>query len=234
MALAGMLIKLINSPFYNLNRKIDSIEQAIQVLGCNALTNLITGLLAKKAFGEKGPSFIRFWDVSAKKALSLTVLASIFRYGNLGEAHSFGLFCDIGIPLLLQKFENYGLILKKANESKVEFFTAIEQHALNTDHAIIGSIVAKSWGLSSNISSAIRGHHDYSCFKDKKLPQQVLDLIAYSVIADRAIEKFAGLHSNNEWEKAGELAMTQLGISDLDLEEVLDTILDKFTIELGH
>jgi HD-like signal output (HDOD) protein len=48
--LAGEMIKTVNSPFYGLQVKVASVQQALNVIGLRNVTQLITGLLLRDAF----------------------------------------------------------------------------------------------------------------------------------------------------------------------------------------
>jgi hypothetical protein len=58
------------------------------------------------------------------------------------------LFFDVDIPLLMYRFPDYGQTLNICNNEAQRTFTEVEQSLHHTDHALIGGIVARSWGLS--------------------------------------------------------------------------------------
>jgi HD-like signal output (HDOD) protein len=217
VALSASLLKVVNSTFYGFQHKIETVEHAINVLGMNQLSSLVLGLMARKVFSNSKISLTRFWDVSAKRSFAMKELARTFKYPNINEAQSFGLFCDIGIPVLLQKFPNYMEILKKANAEKEKPFITIEDEAINTDHTLLGAIMAKSWGLSNTICNTIKLHHDYSIFTDPNIPENIQKLVAMNLVAEYAISQFSHLNESCEWNKAGEYALGKLAMSDDDL-----------------
>ncbi|HMA64060.1 MAG TPA: HDOD domain-containing protein, partial [Chitinispirillaceae bacterium] len=49
-AIAARVVRLVNSAFYGLGRKVSSIPQAIVVLGLNTVKNLVTGVSVIKMF----------------------------------------------------------------------------------------------------------------------------------------------------------------------------------------
>jgi HD-like signal output (HDOD) protein len=70
-------------------------------------------------------------------------LASRMRICSANIAHTFGLFCDIGIPLLLERFPDYQETLVLAGNDVNEKFTAIEQKRHSTSHTSIGALMAR-------------------------------------------------------------------------------------------
>jgi HD-like signal output (HDOD) protein len=104
VGMSGALLKLANSPFYALRRKATSIEQAITILGMNQCIALMTGFMARQAITSGGPNLDQFWDESAMRAKAMVYLAYKTRACPPDIAHTFGLFCNIGVPLLMGRF----------------------------------------------------------------------------------------------------------------------------------
>ncbi|MFZ4626673.1 MAG: HDOD domain-containing protein, partial [Rhodoferax sp.] len=148
-------------------------------------------------------------------------------------AQSFGLFCDIGIPLLLQRFPDYPKTLMACNSAAELSFTELEQHQHHTDHAQIGALMARSWDISPTLCQAIRLHHDYAVVLDAKVPETVARLIAMGLLAEVAIGRFDGHTSCTEWEKGGDYAMGALVLNIQDTEDWIDRLLQDFSNGLG-
>jgi HD-like signal output (HDOD) protein len=143
-------------------------------------------------------------------------------------AQTFGLFCDVGIPLLMYRFPTYLQTLKVANEDTQRSFTTVEQEAHHTDHALIGALMVRTWGLSDSVALAVRLHHDYEIFLDPKVPRDVVRLISLNIIAEEAIQRFAKIHSNVEWFKGGDYVASTLAMETAEVEEWIDQLIDVF------
>ena len=118
----------------------------------------------------------------------------------------------------------YGLTLQAANAEKLRSFTEVEQDAHQTDHGLIGALMARSWGVSQTVTLAIRLHHDYAIFQDPKVPDPVARLIAMGLVADLAIQTFAGMNNSNEWTKGGEKSLGALMLDDQDVEHWVERL----------
>jgi HD-like signal output (HDOD) protein len=230
VALTAAVLRVANSPAYALARRAETLGQALALLGLRQVGVLVTGLVMRKALRTDGPQLMRFWDVSAKRSWALACLARKLRGVSVevDVAQTFGLFCDVGIPLLMQRFADYGPTLQAANREPQRSFTEVEQAAHQTDHALIGGLMARSWGVSQTVCLAIRLHHDYAVFRDPRVPTAVAQLIAMGLIAERAIQAFAGLHSSTEWDKGGEGAMGALMLADGDVQDWVERLVDGF------
>ncbi len=107
VGMSGALLKLANSSVYGGRRKAKSIEQAILFLGINQVAALMTGLLARQAIPVNSAALASFWDISTRRAHAMVFLSRRLRIGEPDVAHTFGLFCDTGVPLLMDRFPDY-------------------------------------------------------------------------------------------------------------------------------
>jgi HD-like signal output (HDOD) protein len=233
VALTAAVLRVANSSAYALSRPAETLGQALNLLGIKQVGVMVTGLVMRKALRTDGPQLTRFWDVSAKRSWALSVLARGLRNIEIDVAQTFGLFCDVGIPLLMQRFKGYGATLQAANAATVRSFTEIEQDAHHSDHALIGGLMARSWGASKTVCLAIRLHHDYAVFQDGNVPEPVARLIAMGLIAENAIQTFACLNTSTEWAKGGDGAMGALMLAETDMEEWTERLVDGFSAGLA-
>ncbi|MDQ1834853.1 HDOD domain-containing protein [Massilia scottii] len=228
VGMSGALLKLANSSFYGGKRKAKSIEQAILFLGINQVAALMTGLLARRTIGADHASLASFWDLSTRRAQAMVYLSRRLRIGEADVAHTFGLFCDTGVPLLMQRFPGYAATFADAANDPVRPFTALEDERHNTNHAAIGCLLARNWGLSSEVAWAILHHQDYTVLEDEATDDAVRALVALSLLAESAIQQYQGHGGSLEWDKGGARASAYLGLSDDDITDLLDELHDSF------
>jgi HD-like signal output (HDOD) protein len=228
VALTAALLRVINSAAYALQRPCATVEQSISMLGLKQVGVVVTDLLLRKVVRTDGPQLTRFWDVSSKRSIGLRTLARELRGVDADIAQSFGLFCDVGIALLMQRFPQYGQTLRACNEDSDHSFTEVEQSQIQTDHALVGGLMARSWGLSRDVCTAIRVHHDYSIFRDSSVSETVTRLVAMGLLTELAIQRFAGLNSSSEWTKGGDYVPGALLLSEQDIEDSIEQLLHLF------
>lgn len=228
VGLTVALLKTVNSPLYGLSRRADSVDQALSLIGLRQLSMLVSALSVRSLLKGDTQTLERFYDTSSKRAHAMSRMARATRVVDAGLAQTFGLFCDVGIPLLRNRFPDYVNTLKVANTNRQHSFTELEQMAHNTDHALIGAMMAKSWSLPEPVCLAIRLHHDYAVFLDPKVPKEVSRLIALGLVAEVAIQRYALLHSTVEWEKGGDYVAGALVLAPLEVEEWIEQIIDDF------
>jgi HD-like signal output (HDOD) protein len=228
VGMSGALLKLANSSIYGGRRKAKSIEQAILFLGINQVAALMTGLLARQAIPANSAALASFWDVSTRRAQAMVFLSRRMRIGEPDIAHTFGLFCDTGVPLLMDRFADYGATFAAASLEDQRPFTALEEERHATSHAAIGCLLARNWGLSGDVGWAILHHHDYAVLEDANTAGLVRSLVALSLLAESAICKYQGHAESLEWNKGGARACAYLGLSQEETAELLDELHEAF------
>jgi HD-like signal output (HDOD) protein len=212
-AMAGQLLKTANSAYLNLRRRSDSVEDAIALIGMNHCGSIMEGLILRSILGNGHMLMARFWDVSEKRAQGMSHVAQ--QTGALPQdlAYSFGLFCDIGIPLLKASFPAYLETLSIANKMGGWRFVRLEEVRHGLTHAEVGAALAEHWGISSHIVQAIRHHHAPEILADSSAPALVKALMACNLVVEKAIEEFRGADVSLEWREGGKAATDLLGMS---------------------
>jgi HD-like signal output (HDOD) protein len=228
VSLAASLLKLTNSSFFGLRLKAQSVDHAVGLLGTNQTGMLMTGIIARQSVNSTGPALGNFWDFSTKRAQALSAMAKRFPVCSSDVAHTFGLFCDIGVPILMERFPDYAKTWEAAkNEFELPLTQMEDDHHI-TNHASIGSLMARTWGLPEQVSTAILLHHDYRTLEDAATDDGVRGLIALSTLAEYAIQKYEGQERSAEWGKASELVCQYLGIGLHDAEDWCEELQDMF------
>jgi len=219
IGLTVAVLKAVNSPLFGLSRKVESVDAAVNLIGLRALSNLVTAVSLRTALPGEADALANFFDTSGKRAFAMARLARELPGIDAPHAQTFGLFCDVAIPLLLRRFSHYRETLQHAETDTTQSFTEIEHRAHHTDHALIGALVAKTWGLPQNVCLAIRLHHDYKIFLDAKVPREICTLVALGLVAEAAIKRYAGEHRSAEWAKGGDFVAGALVLSPDEIEE---------------
>ncbi len=225
VGLAAAVLKTVNSPFFGLSSKISSVSHAVSMLGLKSTGQIVTGLVLRNSVTGDPRSLERFWDSAEKVAGIAAYIASTLPRGPRDEAYSFGLFHDVGIPILMQKFPDYRQTLAMAEVALDRPLTSVEEERHATNHATLGYLIAKSWFLPAVICEAIRYHHDLTIFNEKEsISPQALTLIAITRLAEHLHDEYVRMRSNPDWERMSRPVLDHLGLQEteyLDLREEL-------------
>lgn len=228
VGLSAAVLKTVNSPFFGLSTRITSIEQAVGMLGMRTAAQLVTALVLRTAISGQGGSMERFWDSAEKVAAISRHIASTLPRGPRDDAYCFGLFHDVGIPILMQKFPDYRQTLVLADNTTDRSFTAVEDDRHATDHATLGYMVAKGWFLPEAICEGILYHHDPSVFDDSgAVSPPALTLVAINALAEHFHDEYIRMRSNSSWGRMADPVLLHLGLQEdeyCDLREELTTL----------
>ena len=230
--LSGALLKIVNSPYFGLSNRIASIQQAVNLLGCNSVINLINAQSIKGELTDEAiVTLNRFWDTAQDVAMTCLTLAKRIGYKSPDEAYTLGLFHNCGIPLMVKRFPNYMTVLEEAyyNASHERRVVDTENRLLNTNHAVVGYFTAKSWNLPLHLCEAIANHHNaLSLFEDDTGRDAPLKtLMAILKMAEHICSTYRVLgnqESDHEWESIQTLVLEYVGLSEYDFENLRESI----------
>lgn len=215
VGLSAAMLKTINSPLFGLTRKVNSVSQAVGMLGLTRVATLVNTLALKTSLNAQGIE--RFWDQSAR-----TAMISVWLAGKLGhnrdDAQLFGLFRDAGIPLLMNRFKDYKDTLRLANQDP-RGFTVVEDERHGMNHTVVGAILARNWLLAEPVRNAIRNHHEPDIFQSSEDATEK-NLIAIAHLAGQLESRFSRNQDDTEWKHFGAPVKAWLMIGDEDLESL--------------
>ncbi len=232
VGLSGTLLKTVNSPLYGLANKITSVHQTVNILGMNSVVNIVNGISIKSALSDvRVKDLTRFWDSAMDIAMIATTVAKQVKYPSVDNAYALGLFHNVGIPILMAKFENYlGYMLggySSTNERVIDF----ENQQLNCNHAVVGYYTAKSWHLPKVLCEVIAQHHSsQDVFTAKKVEHNEKNTLLAIL---KLSEHIAGLYIilgqqsvDYEWNMIESDVLEYLKLSDCDLDALKSTFSD--------
>lgn len=236
VALSSGLLQTINSPYYGLANTISSIQQAAMLLGVNAVKNIVNCQLLQAESGDYiNKDLTDFWQSAIDVANTAATLVKILGFGSTDEAYTLGLFHNCGIPILMEKHEDYTATMHEAYTSSNVRITEVENEHYSTNHAVLGFMVSRSWKLPEHLRIAIRDHHNFErlSFKESDYDTEADTILAILKMA----EHIAHVHSvlgkdviDNEWNTIKSDLLDFMGISELDFVNISDSVIEKLNM----
>lgn len=225
LTLSAAVLKTVNSPFFSLNNRVSSVYQALQLLGLRNLGNIVRGVLLRHTLSPDGESKMeRFWINSLRVALVSAKLAEHIRGIASDEAYTYGLFQDCGMPLMQARFANYRTTLDKCEGLALDKMIAVEDQYHQTNHSVVGYLLAKTWYLPEHVSLAILNHQDVSVFDmpedDRWL--QACNLIALAGLAGHVVRKHFIQPPISNWRLIEPVFLRHLGMDRSEYEDFID------------
>lgn len=227
VGLTGTILKVVNSPFYGLRNRITSVEQAVNLIGLNSVINIINGVSIKSQMSDETiVNMNRFWDTATDISQVATQIAKQVGYPNHDHAYLLGLFHNTGIPLLMDRFDNYLDVMEQSyRHDPDQRVIDIENQLMNTNHAVIGYYTAKSWKLPKILCDVIAEHHNvlryFNASNDKD--SEMKTLLAILKMAEHICGNYKILgkqDEDHEWQAIGNEVLAYLGLGEYDLEQM--------------
>lgn len=223
VGLTAAVFKIANSPGMGNSRRIDSLDQAVAVLGTGPLVSLVKCSALRQSLGGNAEVFARFWEHAADIATLAAAIARKLRsVCNIfpEQAYAAGLFMDCGVPVLMQRFPEY---CKDYRSNKTSSWPSLleEDAKVAASHTAIGYFVAKQWKLPDFIATVIRDHHDaVSHSRDQRTMATIL------LMATHLRNQHHQWPDDQEWLSHRSIVLEELGLDAEGLAEFEEDIRD--------
>ncbi len=195
-ALTGALFRVANSPVFGLGR-IDNLGRALTAIGIRNAGAVVRSESLRRSLGE--PRYMAFmnllWDrLDRIAALSVRVIRPLrARYLPHDLVYLVGIFHDAGLAVICKRFESYTRAFAHFDEwPDVIALDAAHQ----TNHAVVGQMLARNWQLPPGVVQAVRHHHEPESLDG--LPDLVAKLILVLQFAIHLHNRVQGL-ADPEW-----------------------------------
>ncbi|MDT8405645.1 MAG: HDOD domain-containing protein [Methylococcales bacterium] len=158
------ILKVVNSPYYGLSRKISSIQRAVVLIGVNTLKNLA---LSVASIGILQPTNPAGFDTRQFLKHSLATAALCKRLAeqlaipaqSCGDYFVAGLLHDFGKIVYAQYLpEAFTEALAMSQREQCSLHHA-EQAVIGIDHSQAGAFLAEYWAFDPILVEAINHHH---------------------------------------------------------------------------
>ncbi|MCL2374853.1 MAG: HDOD domain-containing protein [Treponema sp.] len=219
-ALTADILKIVNSAQYMLSKKVDSISEAVKMVGIRGIKNLLFSYGTQKILGDESHDKKALWEHSYKVAFFAFNLVKNFRRdrNHLDDIYVGGILHDIGKiifssvhPDLLNKIQSFC-------SSKGLPASTFEDFAAGINHAEIGARIAEKWNFPERLVACIRYHHT-----PESAPEEYRDMTDTVYLAN-----IFCLFENGEvdYEQIDSTVLDRFGISS---KKQVEALLEKFS-----
>jgi putative nucleotidyltransferase with HDIG domain len=162
-AVTANLLKVVNSAYFGLPEKVDSVHQAIVYLGMSQVVDLVLLSASGKNLQTAQEGYDlkagELWKYSVSSALIAREIAEKKGVKDTHLIFTAALLKDIGKVILNQyvkdSFDKINALVTKQNFT----FREAEKEVIGIDHAELGGMVAENWKFSPKMVEIIRHHH---------------------------------------------------------------------------
>lgn len=214
--LSARILRLANSSYYHATRKVGAIDDAVVLIGLNALRTLVIASGVSGAFKDvPGVDLPAFWRHGLLTAL---IARELGRHARLSPelAYTAGLMHRIGHLLIcMTRSDHASQLAAIGRDLSLAELVSTEQLLTGTDHGEVGALLTEHWHFPSVIQNALR---HYCSASDE-------DANGYAGVLALAVLMAQGISDQDD----SRLILSQLptglldrlGLSELDIEDTL-------------
>lgn len=160
-ALTARVLRAVNSAYFGLRSRVDTISKAISMIGTSELHSLVLATSAAQAFKNISCKLIdmeTFWQHSVRAGLAARGFAESSMRRHRERIFLSGLMHDVGKLVLYHQLPEVAVkILEgvKAGEAQEDMEFAL----LGYTHAEVGAVLLDHWNLPASLTEPVRYHH---------------------------------------------------------------------------
>jgi HD-like signal output (HDOD) protein len=167
--ISAQILKVANSVFFaSLNRRINSIHDAIVRIGFSETKRIVSSMAIMNLFDRKlhnaGFDRTEFWYHSVGCAIVSERIARRGAFVNPDEAFLSGLLHDLGILLFDEYFPQLLCKLLESTTENATSFIAEEKSMMSITHIDVTSTLFEKWKLPTNITKSIAKKDNFRTF----------------------------------------------------------------------
>lgn len=230
ISLSAKLLKITNSAFYSFPQKVGSVNQAVRILGMNAVRSLVLSFsfLSMKAGRQKSIfDFRTFWEHSLSSAVAAKFILEHVENANTEEIFVSALLQNIGDLILAKVFPaEYNEALMEIEKGRDSF--EVEKEIFGLTHAEVGAAVTREWGFPDKLILPIEYHHfdprEYKV-KDKRMKQSIAAVYLSKLLTQIL---FASENPQELYKQFRSEARKLLHLDAASIEDILNNIHIRF------
>jgi putative nucleotidyltransferase with HDIG domain len=160
--LTADLLRLVNSAYYHLSRRISNIPQAITLVGMKGVRNLLYSNSTRKILGDRYKENRSLWSHLHQTALYALYLARAIKLSREqhDDAYVAGLLHDIGLIIISNPHPDLAEKIRTFCNEKHVPRRVMENFSYGLNHADVGSLIAQKWNFPDQLVEGIKYHHE--------------------------------------------------------------------------
>ncbi len=156
------LLRLANSAFYHFPTKIETITQALVVIGTQQLRELVLATSIVNLFQGIPKDLVNmesFWRHSIACGLAARMMATYRHEANVERYLIAGMVHDVGRLIMYKKIGDLSRSALIHSRTSGKPLYLAEKEVIGFDHGQIGRLLLQSWNLPQSLEEAVAFHH---------------------------------------------------------------------------
>jgi len=185
-ALVMRLLRIVNSVQFGLMRRIDSVPQAITLLGLQQVHDLVLSSVLAATFRGLNPAVMdmrKFWSQSVQRALLAQGIAESCRMYPPQRMFLGGLLADVGHLVMFQTVPNQAERAMMRSETESRPLHLLEIETVGCNYAEVAAALIDHWRLPHVLRDAVAAQIEPELAPDSAMKQAAVMHLA-RVITD--------------------------------------------------
>jgi putative nucleotidyltransferase with HDIG domain len=163
-SISSKILRFANSAFYGRSSQVDTIQEAIVIIGFNTVKQLalatsmfesFSGVKSQRTFDR-----LEFWKHSMGTAMATSMLFGKASKSETDRIYTAGLLHDIGkLVMDIYFHKDYIAAVEKAACESL-FISQAERYVFKSDHGEIGAWLAERWHFPDSLKVPMQFHHN--------------------------------------------------------------------------
>lgn len=207
--LSARLLRIVNSAFYNFPSRVETISQAVTIVGTQQLSALALATSVMNLFRGIPEEFVTmdsFWRHGIACGLAARALATFRREANVERFFVAGILHDIGRLVIYTKAtEEARKSLLRCRSENLLLYDA-ERDTLGYTHAVVGGVLLDLWKLPVSLQEIIMYHHNPEASARYPIETaliHVADIIAHTMDLGSSGEHLIPPLDRRAWDRLG-------------------------------
>ena len=188
-SITARLLKLVNSPYFGLVSKVDTMTHAINLLGTQQVHDLVLATVVVdrfSRFADDSFNIYDFWFDGVYCAVTARLLAYNCRGIDTERSFVGGLLHNIGHLLIYQNMSSDARAAREqAKEKNMPLYLA-EREVFGFDYAQVGAALMREWQLPMSLQEITECHVEPENSRDFRLETAIIHIA--SVLTQNALE----------------------------------------------
>jgi putative nucleotidyltransferase with HDIG domain len=181
-ALTSRVIKVSGSVFHTGGRKVETISDAVVVLGFEALKNIAIAIATKDIYKGSGNIGEKLWEHAIGVSIAAGIIGKTQRAFKINTEKCIvgGLLHDIGKAVMNQNQPNkYIEVVNFVTKNRVSF-SKVEKEIFGFTHQEVGALLFREWKFSPELTEMVSNHHSCNLIKNNDKSMGLCYIVSFA------------------------------------------------------
>ena len=207
--LSARLLRIVNSAFYNFPSKIETVSQAVTLVGTQQIGALSLATVVMDLFEGIPQDLVdmsSFWKHSVACGLAARAFGVLRREANAERLFVAGMLHDIGRLVMFTKAADDAREALERSKAQQQLLYCSEQEVFGFTHAVVGGLLLQIWKLPASLEEVVAYHHrpsDSKRFQADTAIIHIADILAHAMELGSAGDRLVPSLDEKAWQSLG-------------------------------